>query len=44
MGMFAYVAVLTSIIVGLGIAHLLQGTARLFQDPDAGRPYWVHLT
>lgn len=44
MGMFEYVAVLTSIIVGLGITHLLQGTARLIQHPDAGRPYWVHLT
>jgi len=44
MGMFEYVAVLTSIIVGLGITHLLQGTARLFQEPEAGRPYWVHLT
>lgn len=43
MGMFEYVAVLTSIILGLGIAHLLQGTARLIQDPDEGRPYWVHL-
>lgn len=28
MEMFEYVAVLTSIILGLGIAHLLQGTAR----------------
>jgi len=44
MGMFEYVAVLTSIILGLGITHLLQGTARLIQDPEAGRPYWVHLT
>jgi hypothetical protein len=44
MEMFEYVAVLTSIIVGLGIAHLLQGTVRLFQVPEAGRPYWVHLT
>jgi len=39
MEIFAYVAVLTSIIVGLGIAHLLQGTARLLQDPEEGRPY-----
>lgn len=44
MGMFEYVAVLTSIIAGLGITHLLQGTARLIQEPEAGRPYWVHLT
>jgi len=44
MGMFEYVAVLTSIVIGLGITHLLQGTARLIQHPDVGRPYWVHLT
>jgi hypothetical protein len=43
MGMFEYVAVLTSIIVGLGITHLLQGIARLIQHPEQGRPYWVHL-
>jgi len=44
MGMFEYVTVLTSIIVGLGITHLLQGTTRLIQEPEAGRPYWVHLS
>ena len=43
MEMFEYVAVLTSIIIGLGMTHLLQGTARLIQDPDEGRPYWIHL-
>lgn len=36
MGMFEYVTVLTSIIAGLGITHLLQGTARLIQDPREG--------
>ena len=44
MGMFEYVVVLTSIILGLGITHLLQGMTRLIQDPEGGRPYWVHLT
>ena len=29
MGVFEYVSVLTSIIVGLGIAHLLRGVAGL---------------
>ena len=33
MGMFEYIAVLTSIIVGLGITHLLKGVARLVQHP-----------
>ena len=44
MEMFEYVAVLTSIIIGLGIAHLLQGLARLIQHPNQERVYWVHLT
>jgi len=44
MEMFEYVAVLTSIIIGLGIAHLLHGMARLIQHPDQDRAYWVHLT
>ena len=43
MEMFEYVAVLTSIIIGLGIAHLLQGAARLIQHPGQDRVYWVHL-
>jgi hypothetical protein len=43
MGMFEYVSVLTSIIVGLGLAHLLQGVARLVQHPGRTRTYWVHL-
>ena len=43
MDMFEYVAVLTSIILGLGIAHLLQGLGRLIQHPDQDRVYWVHL-
>jgi len=43
MEMFEYVAVLTSIIIGLGIAHLLQGVANLIQHPGRYRIYWVHL-
>jgi len=43
MGIFEYVAVLTSIIIGLGIAHLLHGVARLIQHPDSEPVYWVHL-
>ena len=43
MGMFEYVAVLTSIILGLGIAHLLQGAAHLIQHPKEARTYWIHL-
>ena len=43
MEMFEYVAVLTSIIIGLGIAQLLQGFTRQIQDPEQGEVYWVHL-
>jgi len=44
MDIFEYVAVLTSIIIGLGIAHLLHGLARVVQHPGRERLYWVHLT
>ena len=40
---FEYIAVLVSIIVGLGIAHLLAGVGRLIGDARKTRPYWVHL-
>jgi len=43
MGVFEYISVLTSIVVGLGIAHLLTGVAAIVQHPDRHRIYWVHL-
>jgi hypothetical protein len=43
MSTFEYVAVLTSIIIGLGITHLLRGVARIIQHPGATPVYWVHL-
>ena len=43
MGVFEYVSVLTSIIIGLGIAHLLRGVAGLVQHPSRHKTYWVHL-
>lgn len=43
MGVFEYVSVLTSIIVGLGIAHLLGGVAGLVQHPGRHKSYWIHL-
>jgi len=43
MDMFNYVMVLASVIVGLGIAHLLQGVAGIVQHPGRERVYWVHL-
>ena len=44
MELFEYIAVLTSIIIGLGITQLLQGFARLVQHRDQGKVYWVHLS
>lgn len=43
MGMFEYIAVLTSIIIGLGMAQLLRGVAGLIQQTDKTSVYWVHL-
>ena len=43
MDLFEYISVLTSIIIGLGIAHLLRGVARLVQHPGRHRTWWVHL-
>lgn len=43
MEIFEYISVLTSIIIGLGIAHLLRGIAGLVQHPGRYTIYWVHL-
>jgi hypothetical protein len=43
MGMFQYVVVLTSIIIGLALAHLAKGLASLIQHPGRVRVWWVHL-
>jgi hypothetical protein len=44
MEMFNYVMVLASVIIGLGITHLLTGVAGLIQHPRRDKVYWVHLT
>ena len=43
MEMFNYVMVLASVIIGLGITHLLQGVGRIVQHPGREKTYWVHL-
>ena len=43
MSQFEYVAVLTSIIVGLALTQILRGVGRMATTPDGPRPYWVHL-
>jgi hypothetical protein len=43
MEMFNYVMVLASVIIGLGVAHLLQGVGGIVQHPHREKVYWVHL-
>ncbi len=43
MDMFSYVMVLASVIIGLGITHLLQGVGGIVQHPGREKIYWVHL-
>jgi len=43
MEIFNYVMVLASVILGLGVTHLLQGIASIAQHPGRHRLYWVHL-
>ena len=43
MEIFNYVMVLASVIIGLGITHLLQGIAGIAQHPAREKVYWVHL-
>ena len=43
MEFFNYVMVLASVIIGLGITHLLQGAAAIVQHPGREKIYWVHL-
>ena len=43
MHMFEYVIVLTSIVIGLALTHLMQGVAGVIQHPARPRIWWVHL-
>ena len=40
---FEYISTLLSIIVGLGITHLLIGIGRIINNPKGVKPYWIHL-
>jgi hypothetical protein len=40
---FEHVTVLSSIIIGLGLTHLLTGVVRLIQSPRRRRAYWLHI-
>jgi hypothetical protein len=43
MDVYLHVRVLLSMILGLGVAHLLRGVARIVQHPKKAKTYWVHL-
>jgi hypothetical protein len=43
MEMFDYVMVLASVIIGLGVTHLLTGVAGIIQHPQRAKLYWIHL-
>lgn len=42
MGLFEFLMVLVSIIIGLGIAEVLTGLARALRSSDSVQHYWVH--
>ena len=43
MDAFSYISVIISVVIGLGLSHLLTGTAELFKARQKVRFYWVHL-
>ena len=43
MEIFNYVMVLASVIIGLGVTHLLTGVAGIVQHPGRDKIYWIHL-
>jgi hypothetical protein len=43
MDAFSYISVVISVVIGLGLSHLLTGTAELIKARRRIRFYWVHL-
>lgn len=43
MDAFGYVSVIISVVIGLGLSHLLSGVVELFKARRRVRFYWVHL-
>jgi hypothetical protein len=43
MSTFEYLSVLLSIIVGVGITHMIMGLGRLFSHTSGRKIYWVHV-
>ena len=42
MDTFEYLAVLVSIVVGLGVTHILSAVGRLISRPSEQKLFWVH--
>ena len=42
MSLFEFLMVLVSIIIGLGLAEILTGVAKMIRARASIRPYWVH--
>lgn len=43
MGIFEYILIFVSIVLGLAVTHLMQGVAAIVQHPGRVRVWWVHL-
>jgi hypothetical protein len=43
MDTFGYVSVIISVVIGLGLSHLLTGVVELFKARRRVKFYWVHL-
>ena len=43
MDAFGYVSVIISVVIGLGLSHLLTGIAELVKERRRVKFYWVHL-
>ena len=42
MSVFEYLGVILSVIMGLGLTHILVGLSKTIQDRKSVKPYWVH--
>jgi len=40
---FDYVMMLTAIVIGLALTHLMQGVGKILENPRGTRVWWVHL-
>ncbi|MBO0750250.1 MAG: hypothetical protein J2O44_07470 [Porphyrobacter sp.] len=43
MDMFGYIVILTGVVIGLALTHLMQGIAKIIEHPGRVKLWWVHL-